>query len=59
LVVRAVVVLTKACNAPSGAAAHEPVPVRVTLWGLAASLAAVTPSVALSAPTMLGVNFSR
>ncbi len=35
-----------------------PVPLRLTLCGLAASPTALTPSVALSAPTMLGVNFS-
>ena len=44
---------------PPDRAAYEPVPLRLTLCGLAGSPTALTPSVALSAPTMLGVNFSR
>ncbi len=35
-----------------------PVPLRLTVCGLAASPTALTPIVALSAPSMLGVNFS-
>src|SRR5208282_1183397 len=36
---------------------QEPIPERLALCGLAPSPTARTPSVALSAPTMLGVNF--
>ena len=45
--------------APADRADYDPVPLSATLCGLAASPTALTPIVALSAPTMLGVNFTR